>query len=72
MEKSFYERLLSEAQELAIEINDLNDFMRTQNFVNLDIDNKSLLYKQSRLMNKYLQVLEQRIELIGENFYPKD
>lgn len=41
--------------------------MRTQKFVDLDRENKDLLYKQSRLMNEYLQVLGQRIELIGEN-----
>jgi len=31
-----------------------------------------LLYKQSRLMNEYLQILGQRIELLGEKFrFPK-
>jgi len=68
MENSFYERLLVEAQELAIKTNALNDFMRTQGFVDLDRKNKDLLYTQSRLMNEYLQVLGQRIELLGEKF----
>ena len=63
MENSFFERLLIEAQELATKTNALNDFMRTQKFVDLDRQNKDLLYKQSRLMNEYLQVLDQRIEL---------
>lgn len=72
MENSFFDRLLIEAQELATKTNALNDFMRTQAFVDLDRQNKDLLYKQSRLMNEYLQVLGQRIELLGEKFsFPK-
>ena len=68
MENSFYDRLLIEAQELATKTNDLNDFMRTQPFVDLDRQNKNLLYKQSRLMNEYLQVLGQRLEILGDKF----
>lgn len=68
MDNSFYERLLTEARELATKTNALNDFMRTQKFVDLDRENKDLLYKQSRLMNEYLQVLGQRLELLGERF----
>ena len=65
---TFFERLLTEARELADKTNALNDFMRTQSFVDLDRKNKDLLYKQSRLMNEYLQVLGQRIEILGEKF----
>ena len=68
MENSFYDRLLIEAQELATKINALNDFMRTQSFVNLDRQNKDLLYIQSRLMNEYLQILGQRLEILGDKF----
>ena len=68
MENSFYDRLLIEAQELAIKANGLNGFMRTQAFVNLDRQNKDLLYTQSRLMNEYLQVLGQRLEILGDKF----
>ena len=68
MDNSFYERLLTEAQELATKTNALNYFMRTQTFVDLDRKNKDLLYKQSRLMNEYLQVLGQRLELLGDKF----
>jgi hypothetical protein len=68
MESSFYDRLLIEAQELATKTNALNDFMRTQAFVDLDRQNKDLLYKQSRLMNEYLQILGQRLEILGEKF----
>jgi hypothetical protein len=70
--RPFYDRLLIEAQELAAKTNALNDFMRTQAFVDLDRQNKDLLYKQSRLMNEYLQVLGQRIELLGEKFSFKE
>ena len=69
---TFYERLLVEAQELAVKTNALNDFMRTQAFVDLDRQNKDLLYKQSRLMNEYLQVLGQRLEILGEKFSLKN
>jgi hypothetical protein len=68
MENSFYDRLLIEAQELATKTNALNDFMRTQAFVDLDRQNKVLLYKQSRLMNEYLEVLGQRLEILGDKF----
>jgi len=68
MENLFYDRLLIEAQELATKTNALNDFMRTQAFVDLDRPNKDLLYKQSRLMNEYLQVLGQRLEILGDKF----
>jgi hypothetical protein len=67
-EETFYDNLLVEAQELAVKTNALNDFMRTQGFVDLDRENKDLLYSQSRLMNEYLQILGRRIELLGEKF----
>ena len=69
MEQStFYDRLLIEAQEIAIKTNSLNDFMRTQAFVDLDRENKDLLYRQSRLMNEYLQILGIRLEILGAKF----
>jgi hypothetical protein len=68
MESTFYDRLLIEAQELATKTNALNDFMRTQAFVDLDRENKDLLYRQSRLMNEYLQILGQRLEILGDKF----
>jgi hypothetical protein len=67
-ETTFLERLMLEAQELAEKTNKLNDFMRTQAFVNLDRQSKDLLYKQSRLMNEYLQILGQRLELLNSKF----
>ncbi|MGK0446564.1 MAG: hypothetical protein ACJA2M_000333 [Polaribacter sp.] len=66
--ETFYDRLLNQTRELATKTNSLNDFMRTKNFVDLDRVNKDLLYTQSRLMNEYLQVLGQRLELLGDKF----
>lgn len=66
MENTFFDRLVIESQELKAKANALNDFMRTQKFISLDRQNKDLLYKQSRIMNEYLQVLDQRIELLEE------
>jgi hypothetical protein len=68
MQSTFHGRLLIEAQELATKTNALNDFMRTQNFVLLDRENKDLLYRQSRLMNEYLQILGQRLDILGLKF----
>lgn len=68
MDESFKKRLLNEAQELAQKTNKLNDFMRTQSFIDLDRKNKDLLYRQSRVMNEYLQILGTRIEILGGKF----
>jgi hypothetical protein len=68
MESTFYDRLLIEAQELVTKADALNDFMRTQAFVDLDRENKDLLYRQSRLMNEYIQILGQRLEILGKKF----
>jgi hypothetical protein len=64
---TFYDRLLIETQELVTKTNTLNNFMRTTKFVNLDREDKKLLYLQSRLMNEYVQVLDKRLELLGKN-----
>ena len=68
MENTLKERLLKEAQDLAVKVNKLNDFMRTQAFIDLDRENKDLLYTQSRLMNEYLQILGKRLEIINFKF----
>lgn len=64
MNDTIYDRVLIEARELSVKTNILNDFMRTQEFVDLNRKEKDLLYKQSRLMNEYLQVLGQRLEIL--------
>jgi len=67
-EQTFTDRVLIEAQELATKLNDLNMFMATANFVALDRDYKDLLYKQQRVMSKYIQILGKRLELLGSKF----
>ena len=64
----FSDRILIEARNLAAKLNGLNSYMATENFVNLDRENKDLLYSQSRLMNEYLQVLGKRLELSKVKF----
>jgi len=64
----FIDRLKLEAKELAEKLNKLNSFMATQSFVDLDRDNKDLLYEQSRSMSVYLQVLGKRLEVNGSKF----
>ena len=69
----FLERLEEEAKDLAIKINGLNSFMATQGFVDLDRENKDLLYEQQRVMSVYLQILGKRIEISGSKFeFKKD
>jgi len=58
-------RLKEETKELIIKINKLHTFFGTKEFYELDRSNKDLLYKQFRIMNKYIQVLGQRMELLN-------
>lgn len=57
------ERLGKELVELAVKVNRLNDFMRTESFYSLDRVNKDLLYEQYHAMLKYLQILGKRCEV---------
>ena len=68
---TFYDRLLIEKSELATKKNALNDFMRTQTFIDLDTENKNLLNAQSMLMDEYLQVLILRVGLLKNNLKHK-
>lgn len=65
---TFIVRLKVEAQELAYKLNILNSFMATENFINLDRENKDLLYDQQRAMTTYIQILGKRLELNGSKF----
>lgn len=57
-------RLKEETLELAKKLNKLNIFMTKKDFYDLSRTNKDLLYEQSRVMNKYLQILGKRCELL--------
>ena len=64
----FKTRLLDETRELAIKLNKLNEFMASDKFIELDRENKDLLYEQQRTMSTYLQILGKRLELLGIEF----
>ena len=64
----FKTRLLEETRELAIKLNKLNEFMASDKFIELDRENKDLLYEQQRTMSTYLQILGKRLELLGIEF----
>ena len=64
----FKTRLLEETRELAIKLNKLNEFMASDKFIELDRENKDLLYEQQRNMSTYLQILGKRLELLGIEF----
>ena len=61
-------RLLDETRETAERLNRLNAFMAGDAFPKLTRDAKDLLYSQVCVMNKYVQILGQRLELAGEVF----
>lgn len=68
---NFKERLKNETLELAERYNKLQDFMRTQDFYELDRVAKDLLYEQAHHMLSYLQVLGKRCELLDVKLYVK-
>lgn len=56
------ERLLEETQETAGRLNKLNTFMGSNYFPPLPREDKTLLYKQQRIMSEYVEILGQRLE----------
>jgi hypothetical protein len=62
------ERLLTETQETAARLNQLNTFMATPAFPKLERSDKTLLYKQQRVMSEYVEILGTRLELAGKKF----
>ncbi len=63
VQETFKDRLEKETEELAGKLNKLNEFMAKKDFYELPREKKTLLYRQSRLMNEYLEVLGLRCEL---------
>ena len=61
-------RLLSETQEVAKRLNELNAFMADPEFPKLPREDKDLLYSQQRVMSKYVQILGKRLERAGTAF----
>lgn len=60
VDDTFESRLKKETEELALKVNKLNRFMETPKFYELEDEDKALLYDQSILMTRYLQVLGKR------------
>lgn len=62
---SFIDRLKEERDVLFDKIEKLMSFLVSEKFNELDDQNKLLLNQQEMHMQRYLRVLEQRIELLG-------
>ena len=65
--ETYRDRLVKETRELVEKYEKLQDFMRTTVFYKLPRRKKKLMYKQSRIMNEYIEVLGERLELEGIN-----
>ena len=61
MNESFELRLVEEQKELAIKIDKLSTFMRSDNFETMDSTQQSLLITQYKAMDTYSSCLEMRI-----------
>lgn len=59
------QKLKEETQELAANTNELQDYMRTEQFYLLTRNEKDLLYMQLHAMLTYLEVLGKRCEYYG-------
>lgn len=65
----YKDRLKQETKDLVEKHNKLHEFMGTKEFYRLSRKKKKLLYKQFRIMNEYIEVLGERMELEGINDY---
>jgi hypothetical protein len=60
----FIERLQEEKSQLGGRIEKLNTFRKTDAFKKLDVSHMALLNIQSRAMETYWQILDERLELL--------
>lgn len=56
-------KLVKEIRDLKSKITKLVKFTETEDFNNLDEENKKLLLEQKKSMSKYLNTLEKRFEI---------
>ena len=56
-------KLVKEIRDLKSKITKLVKFIETEDFNNLDKENKKLLLEQKESMSKYLNTLEKRFEI---------
>ncbi len=61
--EGFKQRLVKEQEELKERINKLNIFISSQSFMNLDVQQKTLISEQHNIMTQYLNVLNLRIDI---------
>lgn len=61
-----FERILDEYFELSNKVEKLNEFFNGSIFNKLSELEKDLLTEQGEVMNKYLEILSKRIEIIRE------
>lgn len=71
MENELILRLKQECKELIEKVNKLNSFKATEEFYKLPRIQKDLMYEQSRLMDRYIQILGHRMELLNVNDFIK-
>lgn len=69
--KEQMERLLHETQFNAENLNKLNRFMGSDEFPKLPRADKKLLYKQQRIMSRFVEILGRRLERAGRQFEHK-
>ena len=65
--EGFKQRLVKEQEELKERINKLNIFISSQSFMNLDVQQKTLISEQHNIMTQYLDVLNSRIDITLTN-----
>lgn len=63
MDNNFVERLKTEQADLIEKINKLKNFLSTDVFKNLTVDNRELLIIQLEIMEAYSRVLSRRIQI---------
>lgn len=65
--EGFKQRLVKEREELKERINKLNIFISSQSFMNLDVQQKTLISEQHNIMTQCLDVLNSRIDITLTN-----
>ncbi|UKL14827.1 hypothetical protein C121_94 [Stenotrophomonas phage C121] len=63
---SHVHRLQDEEKQLTKRLSDLKAFMGTSGFDLLEYEEKGLLYQQAYVMQQYLGILMQRLDLIPD------
>ena len=64
--KDFIERILKENEELALKIEKLQNFIRSDSYIELSLIEKDMLEAQLLFMKKYNEILKRRIKFYKE------